>query len=101
MYSLIYTNSLSLSLSLSLCPRIATCSELEVETTGKTPLWDENKRNSTIEMTWCSSNSVYERAFQLDQVGIIHDLPGLPAGVKFDPTDQEILGHLEAKVLSD
>ncbi|KAM1988909.1 hypothetical protein ACFX15_036000 [Malus domestica] len=35
-----------------------------------------------------------------DQAGI-HDLPGLPAGVKFDPTDQEILLHLEAKVLSD
>ena len=34
------------------------------------------------------------------QVGI-HDLPGLPAGVKFDPTDQEILEHLEAKVISD
>uniref|UniRef100_A0A5B6YJU4 Putative NAC domain-containing protein 8 isoform X1 n=1 Tax=Davidia involucrata TaxID=16924 RepID=A0A5B6YJU4_DAVIN len=33
-----------------------------------------------------------------DQAGI-HDLPGLPAGVKFDPTDQEILEHLEAKVL--
>ena len=31
----------------------------------------------------------------------IHDLPGLPAGVKFDPTDQEILEHLEAKVRSD
>ncbi|EEF50808.1 NAC domain-containing protein 73 [Ricinus communis] len=31
----------------------------------------------------------------------IQDLPGLPAGVKFDPTDQEILEHLEAKVLSD
>lgn len=28
-------------------------------------------------------------------------MPGLPAGVKFDPTDQEILEHLEAKVLSD
>ncbi|KAG6756064.1 hypothetical protein POTOM_039483 [Populus tomentosa] len=85
-------------------------------------------------MTWCSNNSVYERAIQLatssskedafveaetneirritcpscghnfefqDQGGIIHDLPGLPAGVKFDPTDQEILVHLEAKVLSD
>ncbi|GMI82332.1 NAC domain containing protein 10, SECONDARY WALL-ASSOCIATED NAC DOMAIN PROTEIN 3 [Hibiscus trionum] len=35
-----------------------------------------------------------------DQTGI-HDLPGLPAGVKFDPTDQEILEHLEAKVISD
>ncbi|XP_027063497.2 NAC domain-containing protein 73 [Coffea arabica] len=31
----------------------------------------------------------------------IHDLPGLPAGVKFDPSDQEILEHLEAKVRSD
>ncbi|XP_044461214.1 NAC domain-containing protein 73-like isoform X2 [Mangifera indica] len=35
-----------------------------------------------------------------DQAGI-HDLPGLPAGVKFDPTDNEILEHLEAKVSSD
>lgn len=28
-------------------------------------------------------------------------MPGLPAGVRFDPNDQEILQHLEAKVLSD
>ncbi|KAF7805977.1 NAC domain-containing protein 73-like [Senna tora] len=28
-------------------------------------------------------------------------LPGLPAGVKFDPSDQELLEHLEAKVKSD
>ncbi|OMP11901.1 No apical meristem (NAM) protein [Corchorus olitorius] len=31
----------------------------------------------------------------------IHDLPGLPAGVKFDPTDQELLEHLEGKVRCD
>ncbi|KAJ8556195.1 hypothetical protein K7X08_022953 [Anisodus acutangulus] len=31
----------------------------------------------------------------------IHHLPGLPAGVKFDPSDQEILEHLKAKVISD
>ncbi|KAA8526337.1 hypothetical protein F0562_008460 [Nyssa sinensis] len=31
----------------------------------------------------------------------IHDLPGLPAGVKFDPSDHELLEHLEAKVRSD
>ncbi|KAL4346693.1 hypothetical protein GQ457_17G023830 [Hibiscus cannabinus] len=31
--------------------------------------------------------------------GGIHDLPGLPAGVKFDPTDQELLQHLEGKEL--
>ncbi|XP_051125760.1 NAC domain-containing protein 73-like [Andrographis paniculata] len=36
-----------------------------------------------------------------DQSGAIQDLPGLPAGVKFDPSDQEILQHLDAKVLSD
>ncbi|KAL3820414.1 hypothetical protein ACJIZ3_006319 [Penstemon smallii] len=30
----------------------------------------------------------------------VEDLPGLPAGVKFDPSDQEILQHLEAKVMS-
>ncbi|CAN4084114.1 unnamed protein product [Withania somnifera] len=34
------------------------------------------------------------------QRGILDDLPGLPAGVKFDPSDGEILEHLEAKVLS-
>uniref|UniRef100_A0A803NBJ3 NAC domain-containing protein n=1 Tax=Chenopodium quinoa TaxID=63459 RepID=A0A803NBJ3_CHEQI len=28
----------------------------------------------------------------------INDLPGLPAGVRFDPTDQEIIRHLEGKV---
>lgn len=31
----------------------------------------------------------------------IQDWPGLPAGVKFDPTDQELLEHLEAKVEKD
>ncbi|KAI5657186.1 hypothetical protein M9H77_25979 [Catharanthus roseus] len=35
------------------------------------------------------------------QTAILEDLPGLPAGVKFDPSDQEILEHLEAKALSD
>ncbi|KAK4491653.1 hypothetical protein RD792_002416 [Penstemon davidsonii] len=36
-----------------------------------------------------------------DQTSGIQALPGLPAGVKFDPSDQEILQHLEAKVNSD
>lgn len=27
-------------------------------------------------------------------------MPGLPAGVKFDPTDQEVLQHLEGKMWS-
>ncbi|KAE8732708.1 NAC domain-containing protein 10 [Hibiscus syriacus] len=50
---------------------------------------------STIVCPSCGYNIPYQ-----DQTGI-HDLPGLPAGVKFDPTDQEILEHLEAKVISD
>ncbi|XWS19645.1 hypothetical protein CRYUN_Cryun31cG0033500 [Craigia yunnanensis] len=49
----------------------------------------------TIICPSCGHNIPYQ-----DQAGI-HDLPGLPAGVKFDPTDQEILEHLEAKVISD
>nr|DAD22779.1 TPA_asm: hypothetical protein HUJ06_024242 [Nelumbo nucifera] len=40
------------------------------------------------------------RIESLDQAGI-QDLPGLPAGVKFDPTDQELLEHLEGKVHTD
>ncbi|XP_074267759.1 NAC domain-containing protein 73-like [Silene latifolia] len=35
------------------------------------------------------------------QAGGFNDLPGLPAGVKFDPTDPEVLEHLEAKVKCD
>ncbi|KAF8031176.1 hypothetical protein BT93_D0396 [Corymbia citriodora subsp. variegata] len=35
------------------------------------------------------------------QRGIVHDLVGLPAGVKFHPTDQEILEHLEAKIMGN
>lgn len=32
---------------------------------------------------------------------LIKELPGLPSGVKFDPNEQEILEHLEAKVKCD
>ncbi|TKY59211.1 NAC domain-containing protein 73 [Spatholobus suberectus] len=49
----------------------------------------------TITCPSCGHNIEFQ-----DQTGI-NDLPGLPAGVKFDPNDQEILEHLEAKVLSD
>ncbi|CAA7410180.1 unnamed protein product [Spirodela intermedia] len=34
---------------------------------------------------------------QPQEQATIQDLPGLPAGVKFDPTDQELLEHLEGK----
>ncbi|XP_057433932.1 NAC domain-containing protein 73-like [Lotus japonicus] len=46
----------------------------------------------TIKCPSCSHNTDVR-----DQGGI----HGLPAGVKFDPNDQEILEHLEAKVVSD
>ncbi|KAK8629359.1 hypothetical protein V6N13_078202 [Hibiscus sabdariffa] len=49
----------------------------------------------TVACPSCGHNMPHQ-----DQAGI-HDLPGLPAGVKFDPTDQEILEHLEAKVILD
>ncbi|XP_077251347.1 NAC domain-containing protein 73-like [Tasmannia lanceolata] len=38
---------------------------------------------------------------QCHEQAAIHELPGLPAGVKFDPTDQELLEHLEGKARSD
>ncbi|KAJ6396833.1 hypothetical protein OIU77_021791 [Salix suchowensis] len=41
-------------------------------------------------MTWCNNNS--------EDDGVMIQLV---TRVKFDPTDQEILEHLEAKVLSD
>ncbi|KAL6567383.1 hypothetical protein OROGR_001051 [Orobanche gracilis] len=50
---------------------------------------------STIICTSCG------QTIKLQDQGGVQDLPGLPAGVKFDPCDQEILQHLEAKVLSD
>ncbi|GMJ14693.1 NAC domain containing protein 73, SECONDARY WALL-ASSOCIATED NAC DOMAIN PROTEIN 2 [Hibiscus trionum] len=55
----------------------------------------KNNETPTITCPSCGHGMPYQ-----DQAGI-HDLPGLPAGVKFDPTDQEILEHLEAKVILD
>jgi len=46
----------------------------------------------------CGHRAQYE---QLQAAPTIQDLPGLPAGVKFDPTDQELLEHLEGKARPD
>jgi hypothetical protein len=40
---------------------------------------------------WCALITLFQ------ETTTIQDLPGLPAGVKFDPTDQELLEHLEGK----
>lgn len=82
---------------------------------------DGNKENAA-EMTWangCDDNREVEvvtekckqdrikscpscgHRLQCHEQAGIHELPGLPAGVKFDPTDQELLEHLEGKVRSD
>ncbi|KAI8525563.1 hypothetical protein RHMOL_Rhmol13G0240200 [Rhododendron molle] len=54
-----------------------------------------SKENPIITCPSCGHN------IQLQDQGGIQDLPGLPAGVKFDPSDLEILEHLEAKVCFD
>ncbi|KAJ6707109.1 putative proteinC DOMAIN-CONTAINING PROTEIN 73 [Salix viminalis] len=59
------------------------------ETRREISLCDGNRRKN-IEMTWCNNNS--------EDDGVMIQLV---TRVKFDPTDQEILEHLEAKVLSD
>ncbi|KAL5730519.1 hypothetical protein ACHQM5_003326 [Ranunculus cassubicifolius] len=67
---------------------IASSSNLEI---------NENPKGNRIET--CPACG-YQIIQSHEQAGI-QDLPGLPAGVKFDPTDQELLEHLEAKVRSD
>ncbi|PON46672.1 NAC domain containing protein [Parasponia andersonii] len=62
---------------------------------GATTTTADQSRTTTITCPSCGHHIEFQ-----EQAGI-HDLPGLPAGVKFDPTDQEILEHLEAKVHSD
>lgn len=55
----------------------------------------------TVACPSCGHHIPLQQDLQAPGPGGINDLPGLPAGVKFDPTDPEILGHLEAKIKSD
>ncbi|XP_057954720.1 NAC domain-containing protein 73-like isoform X2 [Malania oleifera] len=54
---------------------------------------DKQRPNTCTQTTSCPSCGHHIKSQQ--------DLPGLPAGVKFDPTDQELLEHLEAKIQFD
>ncbi|KAJ8761506.1 hypothetical protein K2173_001640 [Erythroxylum novogranatense] len=65
------------------------------ESQENTVLDSKSDETRSITCPSCGHNIPFQ-----DQAGI-HDLPGLPAGVKFDPSDQEILEHLEAKIISD
>lgn len=47
-------------------------------------------RGTTVECPACG--------YSFDQNDVTPEWPGLPAGVKFDPSDQELLEHLAAKV---
>ncbi|CAJ1961780.1 unnamed protein product [Sphenostylis stenocarpa] len=68
-------------------------------TMSLTPTTDVNiKLTEEIRTVTCASCG---HNIEFKDQGGIHDLPALPAGVKFDPSDQEILEHLEAKVASD
>uniref|UniRef100_A0A0E0C5V4 NAC domain-containing protein n=1 Tax=Oryza meridionalis TaxID=40149 RepID=A0A0E0C5V4_9ORYZ len=50
----------------------------------------------------CGHRAQYDQSqLQAAAAATIQDLPGLPAGVKFDPTDQELLEHLEGKARPD
>ncbi|XP_040375875.1 NAC domain-containing protein 73-like isoform X1 [Oryza brachyantha] len=49
----------------------------------------------------CGHRAQYEQSQLQAAAATIQDLPGLPAGVKFDPTDQELLEHLEGKARPD
>nr|XP_043622296.1 NAC domain-containing protein 73-like [Erigeron canadensis] len=73
--------------------------------------WCNDDENNTLQNLSTSSRNLKNiitsscpscgHAIQLQAKELIHDLPGLPAGVKFDPTDQEIIEHLKAKVGCD
>ncbi|XP_078429413.1 NAC domain-containing protein 73-like [Wolffia australiana] len=57
---------------------------------------DENVKRSASggERQSCPSCGRWIKSQEQD---MMQDLPGLPAGVKFDPTDQELLEHLQGK----
>ncbi|KAK8938138.1 NAC domain-containing protein 8 [Platanthera guangdongensis] len=60
------------------------------------------KKPSPAAQTGKTCPSCGHRIHTVDQCGrAIQDLRGLPLGVKFDPTDQELLEHLEGKARPD
>ncbi|WCJ30909.1 NAC domain containing protein 73 [Euphorbia peplus] len=69
-------------------------------TTTTTVINSQRSHKDTLFRSCCPSCGHHIKSLDHHQARI-HDLPGLPAGVKFDPTDQELLEHLEGKVKSD
>ncbi|XP_073280534.1 SUPPRESSOR OF GAMMA RESPONSE 1-like [Primulina huaijiensis] len=53
-----------------------------------------------LKVSWSSNptKSCPNCQFTIDNSDVAHEWPGLPSGVKFDPSDQEIMWHLLAKV---
>nr|UBT01620.1 NAC transcription factor 16 [Litchi chinensis] len=85
------------------------CSDVQtVETSSSPPSSANNNNNNNNTCSASRARDCLVRScpscghqIKCDEQARIHDLPGLPAGVKFDPTDQELLEHLEGKVRSD
>ncbi|KAK4787789.1 hypothetical protein SAY86_011622 [Trapa natans] len=73
----------------------------ELEGDGRIQIVSQNLGNLGANFRSMTCPSCGHNVELQNQTGIIHNLPGLPAGVKFDPNDQEILQHLEAKVMAD
>lgn len=74
----------------------STLQNLSTSSTEKSIIQSSNPKN--IITSACPSCG---HTIQVQAKGLIPDLPGLPAGVKFDPTDLEIIEHLKAKVGCD
>ncbi|XP_073141155.1 SUPPRESSOR OF GAMMA RESPONSE 1 [Henckelia pumila] len=57
-------------------------------------------RCDPLKVSWSSNptKSCPNCQFTIDNSDVAHEWPGLPSGVKFDPSDQEIMWHLLAKV---
>lgn len=60
----------------------------------KNPTFDPSKEDQNGGLVSKCPNCNYE----FDNSEVAQQWPGLPAGVKFDPSDQELMGHLAAKV---
>lgn len=60
----------------------------------KNPTFDPSKEDQIGGPVKKCPNCDYE----FDNSDVAQEWPGLPAGVKFDPSDQELMGHLAAKV---
>ncbi|KAG6473055.1 NAC domain-containing protein 73-like [Zingiber officinale] len=73
------------------------CNNNDVQTPAAAAAPSVGRRLNSSLIKTCPSCGHRIHLQEHHQGGGIQELPGLPAGVKFDPTDQELLEHLEGK----